>query len=499
MSARPQSEGAVKQPIRKLDRRQFNLALASSLAGAALARPAFAAGRADVIVIGAGLAGLNAALLLEEQGLSVIVLEAADYVGGRTRTFDLPVGPTNAGGQTVGPYYGRIRDLVSRLKVPLVPVGSSTKSGIFVNDSLMSSADWPTSKANRTVGLERSVHPGALEFFHLSRDNPLRDAAAWTQPEYARYDVPLTAYLRSRGASDEAIRLIDVSINAFDLASCSALAYLRDIRILQAGVPESSSNSRSTYDAGSDPGMVSHEIAGGTQRLPEAMARALKGEVRLEQPVASIDMTGDGVEVRTLDGSRYRGRYAIAAVPFSALRNVDVRPGFAGAQFDAVRHSAHGNTMRVFMEHSSPFWDADIGEPSLFTDTALERVFAHTNERGEVFVLDCFVNGTAAYRFDQLPPASVGEFVVRDLARIRPSTKGRVKVLKVHSWARDSASGCCRHVFNVGQAHAWADVMARPHARLHLAGEHTRDLSSGMEAAAMTGERAALEILERES
>jgi monoamine oxidase len=40
--------------------------------------------------------------------------------------------------------------------------------------------------------------------------------------------------------------------------------------------------------------------------------------------------------------------------------------------------------------------------------------------------------------------------------------------------------------------------MAKPHQRLHLAGEHTRDLSSGMEAAAMTGERAALEILERE-
>ena len=133
-------------------------------------------------MIGAGLAGLNAALLLEEQGLSVIVLEAADYVGGRTRTFDLPVGPTNAGGQTVGPYYGRVRDLVSRLKVPLAPVGSSTKMGVYVNDTLMSSADWPTSKANRTVGPERAVQPGALEFFHLSRDNPLQDAATWTQP-----------------------------------------------------------------------------------------------------------------------------------------------------------------------------------------------------------------------------------------------------------------------------------------------------------------------------
>ena len=488
----------MRAPILRLNRRDFSIALASSLVGAGLARPALAAERADVIVIGAGLAGLNAALILEEQGLSVIVLEAADYVGGRTRTFDLPVGPMNAGGQTVGPFYGRIRDLVSRLKVPLVPVGSSTKMGLYVNGALMPSADWSKSKANVTVGAERSVQPGALEFFYLSRDNPLLDAANWTQPEYARYDVPLTTYLRGRGASDEAIRLIDVSINAFDLSSCSALGYLRDIRILQAGVPTTASNTRSTYDAGNDKGFVSHEIAGGTQRLPEAMARALKGGVRLNQAVAAIDMTGDGVEVKTLDGHRFRGRYAISSLPFSALRNVDIYPNFAGAQLDAVRQSAHGNTLRVFMEYSSPFWESDIGEPGLFTDTALERVFAPTNERGEVFVLDCFVNGNAAYRFDQMSTASVGEFVLKELARIRPSTKGRLKVLKVHSWAKDSASGCCRHVFNVGQPGAWADVMAKPHQRLHLAGEHTRNLSSGMEAAAMTGERAALEILERE-
>jgi monoamine oxidase len=482
-----------------IDRRKLSLALASTLAGSAFPRRAYAAERADVIVIGAGLAGLNAALILEEQGLRVVVLEAADHVGGRTRTLDLPVGPTNAGGQTVGPFYGRIRDLVSRLKVPLVPVGTaSTSMGIYVNGVLMPSAGWPTSKANLTRGAERTVQPGALEFFYLARDNPLTDPAEWTRPENARYDVALSTYLRSRGASDEALRLIDVSINAFDLASCSALAYLRDIRILQSGMPAVAAGTRSTYDAVSDGRFAFHEIVGGTQRLPEAMARALQGEVRLRQIVASIDMSGSAVEVRTLDGRRFVGRHAISSVPLSALRNVDVRPAFVGAQLDAVQKSAHSNTIRVFMEHSSPFWESDIGEAGLFTDTALERVFAHTNERGEVFVLDVFINGSAAARFDGMPREQAGQFVLKELERIRPSTKGRVKVLKIHSWARDSAAGCCRHVFNVGQPGPWADVLAKRHQRLHFAGEHTRSVASGMEAAAMTGERAALEILERE-
>lgn len=43
-------------------------------------------GEADVVVVGAGLAGLNAAATLHKQGLQSIVLEASDGIGGRTRT-----------------------------------------------------------------------------------------------------------------------------------------------------------------------------------------------------------------------------------------------------------------------------------------------------------------------------------------------------------------------------------------------------------------------------
>lgn len=455
-----------------------------------------AAEAADVIVIGAGLAGLNAALNLEAAGLSVIVLEAADYVGGRTRTFDFPIGSINAGGQTIGPYYARLRDLVTKLAVPLIPAPRGLAMGNYVNGSLMSSADWPTSKANKTVGAERKVQPQALEFFYMSRgNNPLPDPESWSDAAQAQYDIPLLAYLRSKGASDEAIRLIDVTVNAPDLSSASALAYLRDIKWLEWGMAQPDPNSQTTYGAGAG----YHEVAGGTQRLPEAMARALKQEVRKKQLVRSIDVTDRGAEVTTHDGVRYQGKYVVSAVPFSALRYVDIRPNLAGQQLAAVQQSTHGNAIRVFMEFTAPFWEGDIGEPGLFSDTSIERVFANADEAGKPFALNCWLNGNGASRLDQLPPEAISEFVVEELARIRPSTRGRVKVLKVHSWAKHSASGCCRHVYNAGQVIAWSEVMAKSHGRLHFAGEQTRSIESGMEAAATTGERAAYEIIEREN
>jgi monoamine oxidase len=473
-------------------------ALGATVALPWVARPVLAQETADVIIIGAGLAGLNAALNLEAAGMSVIVLEAADYVGGRTRTFDLPVGPINAGGQTVGPYYARIRDIVDRLKVPTIPAPRSLAMGNYVNGLLVASKDWAASKANRTVGVERAIQPVGLEYYYMSRkNNPLPDPESWGESDQARYDVPLADFLRGKGASDEALRLINVTINAFDLSSASALAYLRDVKWLEWGVASTDTGSRGTYDVGS--GGDYNEIAGGTQRLPEAMARALKQDVRLNTLVRAIDSTDRGVEVATHDGRRYGAKYAIAAVPFSALRNIDIQPGLTGAQADAVRSSAHGNAVRVFMEFTGPFWESDIGEPSLYSDTAIERVFANPDDAGKPFALNCWVNGSGANRLDQLPETAVADFVVAELARIRPSSKGRVKVLKVHSWAKHSASGCCRHVFNAGQVTAWADAVATPHGRLHFAGEQTRRIESGMEAAAVTGERAAYEIIERES
>ena len=74
--------------------------------------------RSDVIVIGAGLSGLNAALLLEEQGLKVTVLEGRDRIGGRLLTLQDVPGRPEAGGNGIGHSYARLLDLASPIQFP---------------------------------------------------------------------------------------------------------------------------------------------------------------------------------------------------------------------------------------------------------------------------------------------------------------------------------------------------------------------------------------------
>jgi len=108
-----------------IDSKRRHALQAAAAAALVLHRPVWAAADPDVIVLGAGLAGLNAALQLEAFGLRVRVLEASQRIGGRLHTLDAVAGRPEAGGNQIGLAYARTVDTAKRLGVELLPMGRS--------------------------------------------------------------------------------------------------------------------------------------------------------------------------------------------------------------------------------------------------------------------------------------------------------------------------------------------------------------------------------------
>jgi monoamine oxidase len=469
-----------------IDRRS----LLGGFAAAALPPSAFAAEAADAVVVGAGLAGLAAALQLEAEGARVTVIEASDRVGGRLRTARSPDLVANLGAVEVGAAYPRVIAMCERLGVALAPSPiRPTPVCSHIRGRTVTADDWAGAAVNRTAGAERSIPPIALEDRLAYAALPFEDHRSWLDPLHAVLDIPTDAYLRSKGASPEALRLIDLAVNAPSLRGMSALGYFRDLAQLK-NAQGYRDTSRPRYGGGST-GRAT--IEGGSDRLPQAMARALKGRLLLNSPVAAIEPDAIGVVVRTADGRRFRAGHAVVATPYAALRRV-LLPNLPRGLRDAVAGARYSATTQFHFVPARPYWEDGL-PASMYVDGPPERMFALTDASGRIGHVVVWINGDGATALDRLPLDAQAARVLDALAVARPSTKGALKLVHAYSWGRNPYVGGNKHVFAPGQVTRFARVMQQPWGRVHFAGEHLRINETGMEAAMETAERAAASIL----
>ncbi len=248
---------------------------------------------ADVIVIGAGLAGLQSARRLERGGLSVLVLESADAVGGRVRTDRVDGFLVDRGFQVLNPAYPAVRRWVD------VPALGLQRFGV---GAIVRTGDRTTTLAHP---LRHPRHALTTMSSRLTPPSDLMALARWIGPTLWR------ATAASRAASDATLR------ESLDAVGLTGRLRHDVLDTFLAGVlAESTGESSANYVrllvrsfALGAPGLP----AAGMQALPEQLAAALVGGIRLGTAARELRDTADGVRVTTDTGS-LSARAVIVAV-----------------------------------------------------------------------------------------------------------------------------------------------------------------------------------------
>jgi monoamine oxidase len=447
-------------------------ALAGAAAGCARAQE-----RADVVVIGAGLAGLYSALLLEEQGAKVVVLEAAARVGGRLKTLDALPGKPEAGGQTIDAMYARTIALCQRFGLELFPREKSSGDGLRINGRWIDPKDWPRAPENALPAPERETLPFRLYSKLLDAHSPLTGVGDWLAAEHAALDRRSIAdEFAGKGASPEALRLISRWFDGRGMDAMSALFAYRKRQVELFGQKGA------------------FRIRGGSQRLPEAMAAALKTPVRLQKAVIGLRADGTGVEATCTDGSRVRARRGVCALPFSVLRTIPIEPSPPPLQAQAIAELAYNSILQVKLGWSTPFYEKDGLPLSFYDDGPLQRVAAPPGQDGQVDSVNVWIRGAEAIALEAETTEAIGARVKAAFEVARPAAKDAMTVLDVTHWGKETFARGAYHHMAPGQLTRFGEAMRAPHGPLRFVGEHLATLQQGMEGAAETAEREAIAL-----
>jgi monoamine oxidase len=307
--------------------------------------------RPDIVVVGAGLAGLAAARDLEAGGAQVTVLEARDRVGGRVEQVELPDGRrVQLGGEVVGGAHTSYLGLVEELGLTLVPSYVAEPGDITRQiPEALSIGDWPSwySDADRASHEELE---GLLEKLVSSID----PADPFAHPDLHRLDrLSVGDFLRAAGATPAVLRAMDLvhlSLSDGSIERQSMFAYARKQAV---------GGGKAAYDVTE---WESQRVAEGSATVALTMAAGLS-DVRLSTPVSRIAVAATGCTVTTRAGEQIRCDAVVLAVPAGPARDLDIT-GVSDARLTSLRRQRHAWAAKFVAAYDGPFW-RDRGQNAL--------------------------------------------------------------------------------------------------------------------------------------
>jgi monoamine oxidase len=440
---------------------------------------------AEVVIVGAGYAGLAAALHLVDNGVDIAVLEAQDRVGGRVWTHRDAGVPLDLGGMWVGARHANFRSLLHRFELATFPTPACGKQAWW---------DARSQRLRRARGLPLPIRAlpaaavGLLRAEWLSRRMGDHECASDRMDYLDRVTVAewLDRWVPSRSAR----ALLETAVQ---LELCTELSQVSMHQFVSWAAGGGGLMAGFSGEGGAQQDL----IVNGADSAAIRIATLLGSQLHLTSAVEAIEHQTDRVRAFTQNSTITAG-HMIVALPPAHVAAIRWNPQLPAWRQHLLARMPMGSVTKLLAVYDAPFWRNQGWSGEVIDAHGSVSSAFDVSPPGGPGVLASLTCGAKSVALADLSPAERQERILESLSRwFGPEAKNPTTAVDV-SWENQTYSGGGYSAIPLPGTLHLARQMAQPHRQVHFAGTETASVSAGyIEGAISSGARAARDVLGR--
>ncbi|WP_235917504.1 flavin monoamine oxidase family protein [Hymenobacter busanensis] len=443
-----------------------------------------------IVVVGAGMAGLNCAYQLKKAGLQASVYEASNRAGGRiftARNLMAQGLTTELGGEFIDSGHLDMLNLVREFGLPLYDVESASETVLRKDAYFFGGQQYSVAQ------VIQAFQPYARQIDADCRSLPNTITFDSLTPAAARFDqLSISQYFDSIGLTGMIRTLLDVAYVTEYGRECAEQTAINFLWLFSADTHKGTFDIFGISDE-------RYKIQGGNQLLTDALAAQLAGQITLQHKLVRVAQNSAGEYVLTFQPSTGRAvtvlaDYVVLTLPFTVLRQVDLQVTLPAWKTKAIQTLGYGTNAKLFLGFNSRPWRTNGYTGYIFSDQPVQSGW----DSGQLqpttqSAYTVYLGGLEGERVGSGTPQAQVNRYLPVLEAAWPAARGQYngRVERMH-WPTHSLTLASYACYLPGQYASIAGAEGRPVGNLYFAGEHCSAWYQGyMNGAAETGRMAA--------